>query len=74
MNDISLRNYFLKAFSTRREKPAITFFRDGVVETELTYGELDRDSNRMANALSGLGVILLGVILLGGLLFYFLRR
>jgi len=56
MNDISLKDCLLKTFSTRREKPAITFFRDGAVETELTYGELDRDSNRMANALRGLGV------------------
>jgi len=52
----TLRDSFLNAFSTRSDKQAITFFRDGVVETELTYGDLDRDSNRMANALSDLGV------------------
>ncbi|MFO7600327.1 MAG: class I adenylate-forming enzyme family protein [Candidatus Desulfacyla sp.] len=52
----TLRDSFLNAFSTRSDKQAITFFRDGVVETELAYGDLDRDSNRIANALRDLGV------------------
>ena len=56
MNEETLRDCFLNAFSARGEKIAISFFRNGVVETELTYRELDRDSNRMANTLRGLNV------------------
>ncbi len=56
MNQETLKDAFLKAFSADRKKTAISFFRDGVVETELTYGDLDRYSNRMANALRDLGV------------------
>jgi malonyl-CoA/methylmalonyl-CoA synthetase len=32
-----------------KERPAITFLRDGKVETEISYLELNRDTNRMAN-------------------------
>jgi len=56
MQEETLRSSFLTAFAMRSEKQAITFFRDGVVETDLTYGDLDRDSNRTANALRDLGV------------------
>ena len=56
MNAGSLKDCFLNSFSIRGEKKAISFFRDGVVETEITYPELDRDSNRMANTLRDLNV------------------
>jgi len=56
MNNESLKDCFLNAFSAGGEKTAIRFFRDGTVETELTYRELDRDSNRMVNTLRDLGV------------------
>ena len=56
MNDESLKECFLNAFSTRGEKKAISFFRDGAVETDVTYLELDQDSNRMANTLRDLDV------------------
>ena len=56
MNEETLKDCFFNAFSARGDKKAISFFRDGVVETELTYRELDRDSNRMANALRDLDV------------------
>lgn len=56
MNEETLRDCFLNAFKTRGEKAAISFFRNGVVETEITYPELDRDSNRMANTLRDLAV------------------
>ncbi|MBL7204319.1 MAG: AMP-binding protein [Desulfobacteraceae bacterium] len=56
MNDGSLKDCFLNSFSIRGEKKAISFFRDGVVETEITYLELDQDSNRMANTLRDLDV------------------
>jgi len=56
MNEETLRDCFFDAFSAGREKTAISFFRDGVVETGLTYRELDRDSNRMANTLRDFNV------------------
>ena len=56
MNNTSLKDCFFNAFSAGGEKTAISFFRDGVVETELTYRELDQDSNRMANTLRDLDV------------------
>jgi malonyl-CoA/methylmalonyl-CoA synthetase len=40
----------------RGEKPAIKFLRDGRVETEMSYFELERDKNRMANIFQNLGV------------------
>ncbi len=56
MNDKSLKDCFLNSFSIRGDKKAISFFRNGEVETEITYLELDRDSNRMANTLIDLNV------------------
>ena len=56
MNEETVRDCFLNAFSTRGDKKAISFFRNGVVETEISYLELDRDSNRMANTLRDLNV------------------
>ena len=56
MNEETLKDCFFNAFSAGGKKKAISFFRDGVVETELTYRELDRDSNRMVNTLKDLGV------------------
>ena len=56
MNKETLKDCFLNTFSTMGEKKAISFFRDGAVETEMTYLELDQDSNRMANTLRDLDV------------------
>jgi malonyl-CoA/methylmalonyl-CoA synthetase len=52
----SLRDCFSDRFLARREKTAISFLRGGMVETELSYGELDQDSNRMANTFLDRGV------------------
>jgi malonyl-CoA/methylmalonyl-CoA synthetase len=52
----SLSECFTKSFLTREEKPAITFLRDGRVETQISYLELERDTNRMANTFQALGV------------------
>lgn len=52
----SLKDCFVDCFSSRPEKKAITFLRKGLVETEMSYGDLDRDSNRMAATLLDLGV------------------
>ena len=43
-------------FLTQKEKRAITFLRNGEVETKISYRELDLDSNRMANTFTDLGV------------------
>lgn len=43
-------------FSISRNKKAISFFRGSRIETEITYEELTRDSNRMANTFRHLGV------------------
>ena len=56
MSSKSLGECFSESFLARGEKTAITFLRDGRVETELTYAELERDKNRMANVFQNLGV------------------
>jgi malonyl-CoA/methylmalonyl-CoA synthetase len=56
MGSESLSGCFLKSFLTHREKKAISFFRDGILETEISYGELNQDSNRMANIFLDLGI------------------
>ncbi|MCP4630343.1 MAG: AMP-binding protein [bacterium] len=56
MSCVSLGDCFSESFSARKEKPAITFLRDGRVETELSYFELERDKNRMASVFQNLGI------------------
>ena len=56
MKNLSLGECFSETFIARQDKPAITFLRDGRVETELAYYELERDKDRMANVFQGLGV------------------
>lgn len=56
MRGESLGECFSETFLGRREKPAITFLRDGAVETEISYLEMERDTNRMANVFQNLGV------------------
>jgi len=51
-----LSKYLTESFLTCKEKPAITFLRNGRAETEITYLELEQDANRMANTLVELGV------------------
>ena len=49
--------YCLKSsFSKHEGKTAISFFSDGKMETEVTYQDLDFDSNRMANCFLSSGV------------------
>ena len=52
----SLKDCFTKSFSTRGEKEAISFLRKDLIETEISYREIDRDSNQMANTFLSLGV------------------
>jgi malonyl-CoA/methylmalonyl-CoA synthetase len=56
MKGESLRDCFVDSFLARKEKKAIAFLRGGVKETEISYGELGHDSNRMANFFLELGV------------------
>ena len=52
----SLTECFTNCFVARQDMPAITFLRNDRVETQISYLELERDANRMANTLVGLGV------------------
>ena len=52
----SLRDCFTESFLSRKEKQAITFLRDGKVETEISYQQLEQDTYRMANTFRALGV------------------
>jgi len=56
MGKDSLTECFTDSFLARKEKTAITFLRGGRAETEISYLEVERDANRMANALLELGV------------------
>ena len=56
MSSLSLADCFSKSFLTCKEKPAITFLRDGRPETQVSYLKLERDANRMANTFLKLGV------------------
>jgi malonyl-CoA/methylmalonyl-CoA synthetase len=52
----SLGNCFTASFLKQDKSKAITFLRDGEIETELTYVQLHRDSNRLANTFQKMGV------------------
>jgi malonyl-CoA/methylmalonyl-CoA synthetase len=56
MNKPSLTDVFTNSFLTRLEEPAITFLRGSLTETEISYLELERDANRMANTFLKLNV------------------
>jgi malonyl-CoA/methylmalonyl-CoA synthetase len=49
MSSESFSDGFTKSFVFHENKSAITFLRDGRIETEISYLELDQDINRMAN-------------------------
>ena len=52
----SFGGHLSESFSIWKEKTAITFIREGKTETEISFGDLDRDSNRMARFFLRLGV------------------
>lgn len=56
MDDGSLSERISAAAAKSSTKRALTFFRNGLEETNLTYAELEQDANRMANTLLGWGV------------------
>jgi malonyl-CoA/methylmalonyl-CoA synthetase len=52
----SLRDCFVDSMARHGDRKAISFLREGNVESEISYKELDRDSNRMANVCLDFGV------------------
>jgi malonyl-CoA/methylmalonyl-CoA synthetase len=52
----AFKDAFINTSAAFAKKKALSFFRGGSLETEISYGELDSDSNRMANTLISLGV------------------
>ena len=56
MSVASLGNCFNETFLACKNKTAVTFLRDGKVETELSYLELYRDTNRLANVFLDQGI------------------
>ncbi|KKL28546.1 hypothetical protein LCGC14_2374060 [marine sediment metagenome] len=56
MFEESFGDCFRKSFLTHQNNNAITFIRDGKVETEISYIELDRHTNRMAHGFQTLGI------------------
>ncbi len=56
MDDESLRNSFTASFLKQEKRKAITFLRDGDIETKISYLQLHQDSNRMARAFQEQGV------------------
>lgn len=47
MDGETLKEGFTERLRSSNEKMAITFLREGLFETELSYGELDQDTNRI---------------------------
>ncbi len=56
MDGDSLKDCFMNTASNCGKKKSISFFRQGVIETELSYLELNNDSNRLANTFLDLGL------------------
>jgi malonyl-CoA/methylmalonyl-CoA synthetase len=51
-----LSDYLVRTASRYAEKRAISFLRHGEVETEISYRDLDQDSNQLANTLVAQGI------------------
>ena len=56
MKATSINRWLETVAAEQGPKIAITFLRDGRAETEMTYAQLQRDVNRLANSLLSLGV------------------
>ena len=52
----SLGDCFSESFLKQEKRKAVTFLRDGEIETEISYRQLHQDSNRMARAFQDLGI------------------
>ena len=56
MNHTSLTEYFSESFALHKKKTAISFLRNGKLETKLSFIELENAANRMANMFLSVGV------------------
>jgi malonyl-CoA/methylmalonyl-CoA synthetase len=56
MDSQSLRDCLTASFLKQEKRKAVTFLRDGEIESEISYLQLHQDSNRMARAFQELGV------------------
>ena len=56
MDSGSLRDSFTASFVKNSKRTAITFLRNGQIETEISYRQLQRDSRRVAHTFQELGV------------------
>jgi len=56
MNTDTIRGLLFNSTATLKTKPAITFLRDGRVETVLSYAELDRGADRMRCLFQSMGI------------------
>ena len=56
MKATSINRWLETVAAEQGPQTAITFLRDGRAETEMTYAQLQRDVNRLANTLLDLGV------------------
>jgi len=52
----SLNRCFGRSFSDQGEKKAISFYRGDTLETEVSFRDLEEDSNRIANSFLGMGI------------------
>jgi len=52
----TLKDFFTDSALRRAECTAITFLREGKIESKLSYVELNRDANQVANAFQKMGV------------------
>lgn len=56
MSTDTIRNLLFNSTATFKNKPAVTFLRDGEVETILSFGDLDRDVDRMSSVFLSIGI------------------
>ncbi|MCK5205463.1 MAG: hypothetical protein KAR15_16390, partial [Desulfobacterales bacterium] len=56
MDSDSLRNCLTASFLKQEKRKAVTFLRDGEIESEISTLQLHQDSNRMARKFQELGV------------------
>ena len=52
----TMKTFFGRSFARHAARPAITFLRNGVPETRLSYADLDAEANRAANRFADWGV------------------
>jgi malonyl-CoA/methylmalonyl-CoA synthetase len=56
MSTDTIKHLLFNSTTTLKTKPALTFLRDGKVETELSYAELGHDAERMSSVLRSMGI------------------